>query len=384
MNPARFFRVVAVLALGPLATACAMNPFDGDPNGPPPAPQWTGAYGGQDDSIDDRDFADRRDRSDNPRIASRSDEIEPAPPIEPAPKPRRGDSDYGTHDVETAALPPPVDSAPPSASYREADLPPTDEPPPPSPRPSTGERTLTTSRHKTAEAEPPAPASQARAVTHTVARGEELSDIADQYDAREVDIIALNGLKPPYTLKDGQKIKVPVRENASAAPPKPGDYVEAGERAVVPSPKPDVAKGEPPARKSETASSEDGPAFDWPVSGKVIAGFGPGRDGLYNEGINIAVSTGTPVRASASGTVRYAGNELRGYGNLVLIEHAGGYVTAYAHNEVLTVKRGETVKRGDVIARSGQTGNVKSPQLHFEIRKGTQSLDPRKYLVAMN
>jgi len=93
---------------------------------------------------------------------------------------------------------------------------------------------------------------------------------------------------------------------------------------------------------------------------------------------------GTPVRASASGTVRYAGNELRGYGNLVLIEHSGGYVTAYAHNEVLTVKRGQTVKRGEVVARSGQTGNVKTPQLHFEIRKGTQSLDPRKHLVAMN
>src|SRR5690606_2702127 len=102
------------------------------------------------------------------------------------------------------------------------------------------------------------------------------------------------------------------------------------------------------------------------------------------EGINIAVASGTPVRASADGTVRYAGNELRGYGNLVLIEHANGYITAYAHNQALTVARGDKVKRGQVVARAGQTGNVTSPQLHFEIRKGKESVDPRKYLVAMN
>ena len=102
--------------------------------------------------------------------------------------------------------------------------------------------------------------------------------------------------------------------------------------------------------------------------------------GLKNEGINIAVPEGTSVRAADSGVVAYAGNELKGYGNLVLIRHENGYVTAYAHAKELFVKRGDTVKRGDVIAKAGQTGSVSSPQLHFEVRKGATALDPMKYL----
>ena len=107
--------------------------------------------------------------------------------------------------------------------------------------------------------------------------------------------------------------------------------------------------------------------FRWPARGRVIAGFGANGG---NEGINIAVPEGTPVKAAEAGVVAYAGSEVKGYGNLVLIRHANGYVSAYAHNGELNVKRGEQVKRGQVIAKSGQTGNVTSPQLHFEIRKG--------------
>ena len=117
--------------------------------------------------------------------------------------------------------------------------------------------------------------------------------------------------------------------------------------------------------------------FRWPARGRVIAGFS-GRGG--NEGINIAVPEGTPVKAAESGTVAYAGSELKGYGNLVLIRHANGYVSAYAHNGELKVKRGDTVKRGQVVASSGQTGNVSSPQLHFELRKGSAPVDPTPYL----
>jgi murein DD-endopeptidase MepM/ murein hydrolase activator NlpD len=113
--------------------------------------------------------------------------------------------------------------------------------------------------------------------------------------------------------------------------------------------------------------------FRWPARGRVIAGFGANGG---NEGINIALPEGTPVKASESGTVTYAGNEVKGYGNLVLIRHENGYVSAYAHNGSLNVKRGETVKRGQVIATSGQTGNVTSPQLHFELRKGSTPVDP--------
>jgi murein DD-endopeptidase MepM/ murein hydrolase activator NlpD len=124
------------------------------------------------------------------------------------------------------------------------------------------------------------------------------------------------------------------------------------------------------------------PSFRWPVKGRVIAGFGPKTGGAQNDGINLAVPEGTPVKAADDGVVAYAGNELKGYGNLVLIRHSNGYVSAYAHASELLVKRGDTIKRGQVIAHAGQTGNVTSPQLHFEIRKGSTPVDPAQYLAA--
>ena len=142
-----------------------------------------------------------------------------------------------------------------------------------------------------------------------------------------------------------------------------------------------VPKSEPePATTASLAKTEyagEKADFRWPARGRVIAGFS-GRGG--NEGINIAVPEGTPIKAAEGGTVAYAGNELKGYGNLVLIRHPNGYVSAYAHAGELNVKRGETVKRGQVVAKSGQTGNVSSPQLHFELRKGSSPVDPTPYL----
>ncbi|HKY19180.1 MAG TPA: M23 family metallopeptidase [Rhizomicrobium sp.] len=125
------------------------------------------------------------------------------------------------------------------------------------------------------------------------------------------------------------------------------------------------------------------PAFAWPVSGRVISDFGATASGGRNDGINIAASTGTPIHASASGTVTYAGNELKNYGNLVLVKHAGGYTTAYAHADRLVVSRGEFVARGQVIGYAGQTGDVASPQVHFEIRSATTPLNPRSYLTSV-
>ncbi len=116
--------------------------------------------------------------------------------------------------------------------------------------------------------------------------------------------------------------------------------------------------------------------FGWPVRGKVIGKFGGGKDGLKNDGINIAAPIGAPVNAAADGVVAYAGNQLRGFGNMILIRHADGYVTAYAHNQSLLVEKGAKVKRGETIARVGSTGSVDSPQVHFEIRKGTEPVDP--------
>ena len=122
------------------------------------------------------------------------------------------------------------------------------------------------------------------------------------------------------------------------------------------------------------------PTFRWPVRGRVINGFGPKTAGAQNDGINVAVPEGTPVKAADDGVVAYAGNELKSYGNLVLIRHSNGYVTAYAHASEIMVKRDEPIKRGQVIAKSGQTGNVTAPQLHFEIRKGSSPVDPMPYL----
>lgn len=144
--------------------------------------------------------------------------------------------------------------------------------------------------------------------------------------------------------------------------------------APEPAPQPEAARA--PAPEPEATASVSGD-FRWPARGRVIAGFGANGG---NEGINIAVPEGTPVKATEAGTVTYAGSEVKGYGNLVLIKHENGYVSAYAHNGSLNVKRGEQVKRGQVIATSGQSGNVTSPQLHFEIRKGAQPVDPMKYL----
>ena len=118
------------------------------------------------------------------------------------------------------------------------------------------------------------------------------------------------------------------------------------------------------------------------ADGRVIAGFGPREGGLHNDGINIAAERGTQVRAAENGVVVYAGNELRGFGNLLLIKHADGWTTAYAHADKLLVRRGDRVERGQPIATVGQTGNVDRPQLHFEIRRGPRAVDPRDELGA--
>jgi murein DD-endopeptidase MepM/ murein hydrolase activator NlpD len=156
-----------------------------------------------------------------------------------------------------------------------------------------------------------------------------------------------------------------------------------------------VAESQQKARLAQAANVDDTPAetpvktsdatgalptFRWPVRGKVITSYGAKTNGKANDGINLAVPEGTPVKAAEDGVVAYSGNELKGYGNLVLIRHSNGYVTAYAHASELMVKRGDTIRRGQVIAKSGQSGEVASPQLHFEIRKGSTPVDPLQFL----
>lgn len=154
------------------------------------------------------------------------------------------------------------------------------------------------------------------------------------------------------------------QQNAAASAPEAAPRVQ---QASAPQPQPEASQ------PNATAAGLD---FRWPARGRVIAGFGTGG----NEGINIALPEGTPVRAAEGGTVAYAGSELKGYGNLILIRHDDGYVSAYAHNRDLLVKRGDNVRRGQVISNSGRTGNVNAPQLHFEIRRGSDPVDPMPYL----
>jgi murein DD-endopeptidase MepM/ murein hydrolase activator NlpD len=142
-----------------------------------------------------------------------------------------------------------------------------------------------------------------------------------------------------------------------------------------------MPKAEPEKEASAAVPAEaDAASFRWPAKGRVISGFGARGTGGANDGINIALPEGTPVRAAEGGTVVHADDALKGYGKLVLIRHTNGFVSVYAHNGELNVKRGESVKRGQVIAKSGQSGNVNAPQLHFEIRKGSTPIDPTKHL----
>ena len=129
-----------------------------------------------------------------------------------------------------------------------------------------------------------------------------------------------------------------------------------------------------------TPDPMSGNSFRWPVRGRIIAEFGARPDGGHNDGIDVAVPQGTSVKAAENGVVAYAGNELKGYGNLVLVRHANNWVSAYANNEELLVKRGDKVRRGQIIAKAGATGAVSQPQVHFELRKGSRPVDPTKYM----
>lgn len=162
---------------------------------------------------------------------------------------------------------------------------------------------------------------------------------------------------------------------AAAAPRTPSPTLAPPLPEPAPIPQ-NVAMVVPPQTSVPSESPVSGSGFVWPVSGEVIAGFGTYGKEQHNDGINIKVPMDTPVKAAADGTVVYVGNELRGFGNLLLIKHANGWMSAYAHNDALLVKKGDIVKRGQVIARSGDSGGVSPPQLHFELRRGVRPVDP--------
>ncbi len=240
---------------------------------------------------------------------------------------------------------------------------------------------------------------------HRIVRGDSLYKISRRYGVDAYELARLNYLRPPYRIYVGQQLVLP----SSGASDMPEETVVAKREPVksdnLPSvkqsaaPVPDIpTPSRKPAKpavkaprqqpKATTTARKTIPVprvktsgrFNWPVRGRLLSIYGSKGEGLHNDGINIAAPHGASVRAAGSGVVAYAGNELRGFGNLLLIKHAGGWVTAYAHNDKLLVRRGDKVGKGQVVAKVGASGNVASPQLHFEIRKGKRAINPLRHL----
>ena len=213
--------------------------------------------------------------------------------------------------------------------------------------------------------------------TYTVRRGDNMYRIARAHNLSTRDLARLNGMSSNSTIHPGQELRVRGQaEPQRRASPPPAR--RTAQRPTTPPPATRYPSTRPPAR-IETQDPQLGtgaPSFQWPVQGQVLETFGAQSSGGSNDGIKIAVQPGDPVRAAAPGSVVYAGDELQGYGNLVLVRHSGGYVTAYAHNSVLRVAEGAQVSQGDIIAQAGQTGSANRPQLHFEIRRNVTPIDP--------
>jgi murein DD-endopeptidase MepM/ murein hydrolase activator NlpD len=250
----------------------------------------------------------------------------------------------------------------------------------------------------TAPASMPVAAASAAPLIHVVNHGDTLLRIARRNHISAAELARANGIDPAAKLQLGTKLTVPAKTAAAAPGAQPAmAATQPAATSLPPSTRLAGVTADPQqkARLAQATNVEDTPAetpvkaaeatgalptFRWPVRGKVITSYGAKTNGKANDGINLAVPEGTPVKAAEDGVVAYSGNELKGYGNLVLVRHSNGYVTAYAHASELLVKRGDTIKRGQIIAKSGQSGEVGSPQLHFEIRKGSSPVDPLQFL----
>jgi murein DD-endopeptidase MepM/ murein hydrolase activator NlpD len=260
-----------------------------------------------------------------------------------------------------------------------------------------------------------------------VREGEAVSDLARRYHVSVEDIIAMNNLSYRDRVVAGERVYIPAYGRRDAAPPArtanatpssrtasapaprsattTASRVRSSERiavsrlapptgetasAAVPAPRGRPATGTqvaarprlpvPTVRPNAATAAGLAGRFIWPVSGRILSAFGRTDEGGRNDGINIAAARGTPVRAAADGTVTYVGNELKGYGNLLLIQHDDGFVTAYAHADRIAVQRGARVRSGEVVAYTGATGDVTEPQLHFEIRQNTRPVNPTAYI----
>ncbi len=230
---------------------------------------------------------------------------------------------------------------------------------------------------------------------HLVRSGQSGIAIARAYGIEWSRIADLNDIQPPYVLRDGERLLLPsAAETARMTPEQRAqafsldidDLATGSEPALASNaaPKAPTATPRKPLPKDEPVAT---PAtftgrFVWPLNGTIIGRFGPAGDGRRNDGINIAADKGADIHAAADGVVAYAGSAIAVYGGLILIKHGDGWITAYGHAEQILVTRGQTVHRGDVIAKAGATGSVNKPQLHFEIRNKRTPVDPLRYLPA--
>jgi len=217
---------------------------------------------------------------------------------------------------------------------------------------------------------------------HTVRAGETLYSISRAYSVDLSTLARENNIEAPFGLAVGQRLRLPATVTtmaatrtadtpAAAAAPAPAEAPTITETRTVSS---------RPTGRLPATPARAGTRFAWPVQGRVISPFGAKPNGLFNDGINISARAGTAVRAAENGVIAYAGNELRGMGNLIIIQHAGGWMTVYGHLDTMTVRRGARVNLGEKIGTVGSTGRVTEPQLNFQIRRGTKAYNPTTQL----
>ncbi len=273
---------------------------------------------------------------------------------------------------------------------------------------------------------------------YTIRSGDSLYRIAARYGVKHRQLQRVNGIADARRLRPGMVIRVPGAQAPTAPPqrtveaPQPRTVVATGPRVPFSAPasmaerarrsdearpyeaRPEahpeahprykhsqtglkvlndapekpvaaVVRRDLPAPTPAALGDRRGPQgkLRWPVRGRIVQGFGPRADGSHNDGVDIAVPKGTDVKAAEAGVVAYAGDEVRTYGNLVLIRHRNGWVTAYAYNDKLLVRRGDRVVRGQPIAKAGTTGNTDRPQLHFEVRIDAKPVDPVRHLETL-
>lgn len=233
---------------------------------------------------------------------------------------------------------------------------------------------------------------------YKVRAGDTLYEISRLFGVNSSEVARLNNMNPPYIVRAGETIRLPSvtrkttlkktkavardREK-TASVPQPRQEPRSKDGVPVPSDKPPqlsrpkTTKISKVTRKAPKRSSSK---FLRPVRGKVLSRYGAKKSGLHNDGINIAAPRGTAVKTAENGVVVYAGNALKGSGNLVLVRHDGQWMTAYAHLDQISVRKGQVLKRGSKLGTVGSTGAVSTPQLHFEVRRGTSAMNPSKYM----